>query len=288
MRRLSSEQWRARRTEYVERLKPFAEDRTTRMAAGLKHPVHDFLFEYFSFRPAQLLRWSPGADVLLEGAAANDVEWNEFAPADGGMFLAASFPEHRRRFLNWAAGYLEGIAERPALFHCFGLHEWAMVYRAPEVRHPATPLRLTRDEIAQVVERDGLHCTHYDAYRFFTLPARPLNRLRLSRQETDVHDQKGCLHVAMDLYKYAYKIAPWCTGELVADAFLLAWEARQVDMRASPYDLSAYGLEPIRIEDRQGREEYVELQRDLSRRSEPVRERLIQEYRALMDGGLTR
>ena len=31
---------------------------------------------------------------------------------------------------------------RPARLNCFGLHEWAMVYRAPTVRHDQVPLRL--------------------------------------------------------------------------------------------------------------------------------------------------
>jgi hypothetical protein len=157
-----------------------------------------------------------------------------------------------------------------------------MVYRSPEVRHQTTPLRLPADEIARVVETDGLRCTHFDAYRFFTPAALPLNRIPLTRQDTDEYDQKGCLHVAMDLYKYAFKIAPWSSGELIADAFLLAWECRQIDMRASPYDLRAFGLEPIRIESKEGREEYVERQRELSAKSEPVRDRLIGEYRRVL------
>ena len=109
-----------------------------------------------------------------------------------------------------------------------------MVYRSPEVRHPTTPLRLSPQEIAQVVDSEGLRCTHFDAFRFFTPSATPLNRIQLTRQNTDEHDQKGCLHVAMDLYKYAYKLAPWSSGELIADAFLLACKARQIDMRAQP------------------------------------------------------
>ena len=47
-------------------------------------------------------------------------------------------------------------------------------------------------------------------------------------------DQRGCVHVTMDLYRYAYKIAPWVRAELIADAFELAWRARELDMRASP------------------------------------------------------
>jgi hypothetical protein len=69
------------------------------------------------------------------------------------------------------------------------------------------------------------------------------------------------------------------TGELIADAFLLAWQARQLDMRASPYDLSEYGLEPIRIETAEGKEEYVRQQRELAATAVPIRGRLIEEYR---------
>ena len=35
----------------------------------MKHPVHDFLFTYYSQRPAQLRRWHPGYGVgLADGA----------------------------------------------------------------------------------------------------------------------------------------------------------------------------------------------------------------------------
>jgi hypothetical protein len=178
---------------------------------------------------------------------------------------------------------LEGIADRPPSFNCLGLHEWAMVYRSPEIRHSATPLRLSPGQIAQFVDGEGLRCTHFDAYRFFTPVAAPLNRLQLTRRNTSEHDQKGCIHVTMDLYKYAYKLAPWSSGELIADAFLLAWEARQIDMRASPYDLTGFGLQPLCIETREGRDEYIELQRKLSLKAEPVRGRLIGEYRRVRE-----
>ena len=51
---------------------------------------------------------------------------------------------------------------------------------------------------------------------------------------------------------------------------MLAREARLIDMRASPYDLRDYGLDPIRIESREGREEYVKRQRDLTHNGEPI------------------
>jgi hypothetical protein len=135
---------------------------------------------------------------------------------------------------------------------------------------------LAPEAIAAVVEAEELCCTHFDAYRFFTPAAAPRNRHELTREVTDRFDQRGCLHVTMDLYRYAYKIAPWVEGELIADAFQLAWRAREVDMRASPYDLSEYELEPIRIETAEGRDDYVCHQRELAAAAIPIRDRLIQ------------
>jgi hypothetical protein len=150
------------------------------------------------------------------------------------------------------------------------------------VRHPYVPLRLSREETDAVVDSQPLRCTHYDAFRFFTPPAAQLNRYPLTRAATADHDQPGCIHANMDLYKFAYKIAPYCPSDVVADAFELARTAREVDMRASPYDLSGYGFAPIRVETRTGREEYVELQRALATRAQPVRERVRDVYRQLL------
>jgi len=85
----------------------------------------------------------------------------------------------------------------------------------------------------------------------------------------------------MDLYKFAYSIAPWCPSELVAEAFLLAVDARTIDMRASPYDLKDYGCTPIAIETATGKAEYIRAQRSLSERAAPLRTRLLMIYKAL-------
>jgi hypothetical protein len=282
MQRLPEPVWRQLLAQHRARLASFANERLDRMARCEKHPVRDFLFEYYSYRPAHLLKWSPGVNVLLENAKPVDIEWKDFQPRECGMILPAeTFPKHRASFVRWALAYLESIAARPPVFGCFGLHEWAMVYRTQDVRHSRTPLRLTPSEIATVVETEDLCCTHFDAYRFFTPAAEPRNRIQLNRDVTDQFDQRGCVHVTMDLYRYAHKLSPWVSGELIADTFELAWRARELDMRASPYDLAEHGLRPIRIETRDGKEEYVEQQRALAADSVPLRERLISEYRRL-------
>ncbi|MCS6866551.1 MAG: 3-methyladenine DNA glycosylase [Gemmataceae bacterium] len=282
--RIFQKDWLLARQAYQARMAPWAEDRVRRMAHHQKHPVYDFLFEYYSFRPAHLLRWTPGFNVWLEGATHSDLGWKEFVPDDGGLLLPAStFPEHRVPYLQWAVQYLDAVLKREPSFSCLGLHEWAMVYRSEQVRHSSVPLRLSRKEIDAVVEAQVLRCTHYDAFRFFTPAAVPRNRWPLTRATTVDYDQPGCVHANMDLYRLAYKIAPFCPAELLADAFELAVAARQLDMRASPYDLRAYGFEPIPIETREGRECYIELQRGLATQAQPLRQRLLAVYVELLN-----
>ena len=79
----------------------------------------------------------------------------------------------------------------------------------------------------------------------------------------------------MDLYKWAYKLDPFVPSELIADCFALAAEIREMDMRASPYDLAELGYPPIAIETPAGRAEYAALQAEFARRGAPLRRRLI-------------
>ena len=157
-----------------------------------------------------------------------------------------------------------------------------MVYRDPNVRHPYVPLRLGREETDAVVDSQPLRCTHYDAFRFFTPAAVPLNRWALTRAETADHDQPGCIHANMDLYRFAYKIAPFCPSDVVADAFDVARAAREVDMRASPYDLSGYGFAPVKIETRDRARGVRRTSARPRDRAQPVRERVADVYRRLL------
>ena len=172
---------------------------------------------------------------------------------------------------------LDAMQTRPAFFGCYGLHEWAMVYRQTpdEVRHNAWPLRFAPAELAQFVEGTAVCCSHFDAFRFFTAPARPLNKLQPSRADASQLEQRGCLHANMDLYKWAFKLAPFTPAELIADCFELARDIREVDMRASPYDLRGLGFAPIAIETAAGRADYEQHQRAFTTRGEPLRAGLI-------------
>jgi hypothetical protein len=179
---------------------------------------------------------------------------------------------------------LSATAGRTAQFGCFGLHEWAMVYRQSqdEVRHRAWPLRLGPDGVTAVVEANRIRCTHFDAFRFFTPAARTLNLVRPTRETQHEQEQPGCLHANMDLYKHSYKLSPLVPSELVADCFELAREIRTLDMRASPYDLTALGYSPVGIETIEGRNEYVVAQRSFAERAAPLRARLLVECDRLL------
>ena len=281
---LAEADWRARPAAHESRVRAWTDPHQARAARGERHPVHDFLFTYYAHRPAWLRRWHPGPDLALLGPSAREFlrqpGYRELAGPEGAPAVAvdpATLSPSRREFVAWLENLLRGMQTRPAFFGCHGLHEWAMVYRqeAAAVRHQAWPLRLPAEEIARVVEAGGVTCSHFDAFRFFTPPARPLNRLQPTRAGALQIEQRGCLHANMDLYKWAFKLAPFTAGEVVADAFSLACEIREIDMRASPYDLRALGFEPIPIETATGRAEYEAHQRAFAARGEPLRARLI-------------
>ncbi len=70
-----------------------------------------------------------------------------------------------------------------------------MVYRADShgVRHAGWPLRLGSAGTDQVVENHRIACSHFDAFRFFTEPARALNVLRPQHDDRPDFEQPGCL-----------------------------------------------------------------------------------------------
>lgn len=282
---LTEEEWQSRRESHETRVSPWIAPRLARSSRGERHPVDDFLFDYYSYRPGQLRRWHPGAGTLLGGQAAKEFLTSpHYARFDGHVAVSpAALKPQRLQFIRWLLDLLEAVRERPAFFGCAGLHEWAMVYRSNEMRHPRWPLRLGAAGTAAVVESLPIRCSHYDAFRFFTIPARPLNAVQPKRSDAMHLEQGGCLHANMDLYKWAYKLAPYSPSELVAETFSLAREIRQIDMRASPYDFSAIDLAPIAIETPEGRAAYEGHQRTFSRRAAPLREQIVVLCRSILD-----
>ena len=288
---LDESDWAPREQRYLERVDAFLAPHERRMRAGEPHPVWDFLFTYYSLKPRQLRRWHPGFGHGLTGAGAlRFTDRAGYGRRDDAVTVTDEYLAGRRETVAFVADLLAATARRPARLNCFGLHEWAMVYRAPEVRHAQVPLRLSASDTDAVVESMPLRCTHFDAYRFFTEAAVPRNGEVLNRHAQSATEQPGCVHANMDLYKWSYKLGPLLESNLLMDCLDLAADARVLDMQASPYDLSEYGIEPITIEDPAGRAEYVRRQQDIANLAVPLRESLLSACLTLLqhdtDGGL--
>lgn len=255
----------ARRVAHENRVDVWIQPHLARRLRGERHPVHDFLFTYYTYRPAQLRTWHPG-----------------FTAGTDDALLAARLP-----LIRSLRSLMAATQSRPANLGCFGLHEWAMVYREPldpEGHRHDWPLRLGQAATDAVVETHRIGCSHFDAFRFFTPSAIPLNTLQPGRDDREAFEQPGCLHGGMDLYKHAFRLAPLIPAELVADAFELAWDIRVLDMRAAPYDFTGVVLDPrgepwtpVKIETSEGKREYVDLQRSFSERAARLRARLMGE-----------
>ncbi|HEU4812083.1 MAG TPA: 3-methyladenine DNA glycosylase [Nocardioides sp.] len=293
--------WRARAAAHEARVDAFVAPHLARRSERVKHPVHDFLFTYYSQRPAQLRRWHPGFGVGLGGdASAYDglkgyssgvetvaphslVEGVAQQPSRNLVTVSEAYVAAQRPLLDSLHTLLSATAGRAPQFGCFGLHEWAMVYRMTEeqTRHSDWPLRLGPAGTDQVVESHKIGCSHFDAFRFFTEPARPLNTLSPTSSDRAAFEQPGCLHGGMDLYKHAFRLTPMVCSDLVADCFELARDIRVLDMRAAPYDLADLGFDPVRIETPEGKQEYAAAQRGFAERGAPLRQRLIEECERL-------
>jgi hypothetical protein len=279
---LEEAEWTARAAAHADRVDAFVAPHLARRADGVKHPVHDFLFTYYSQRPAQLRRWHPGYGVALGGAAASAYSSLKGYTSEP-VRVSADHLASQLDLIRSIHTLLAATASRPAHTGCFGLHEWAMVYRQPETRHD-WPLRLGHTGTDTVVESHRIACSHFDAFRFFTPSAVGRNALQPGRDDRAAYEQPGCLHAGMDLYKHAFRLTPLVCSDLVADCFELARDIRELDMRAAPYDLADLGYSPVRIETPEGKQEYAAAQRRFAERGAPLRQRLIDECERLMAG----
>ena len=287
---MALDEWRAREAEHREAVDALTAAHLRRSHAGIKHPIIDFLFTYYRSSVGALRTWHPGTGVRLEiennrrdiprfYRRVDPAESNERSAIEVDVDAVAAAKGKR-----WqrAATIVARTAARPPRFGCFGRHEWAMVYRLRphEIRHEQVPLRVSEETIAEQVEA-GVHCTHFDAFRFFTPPAEPLNEFVLDRDSQLQREQPACLHAGMDLYRWASELGPACPSDLLLDTFRASLRARVADMQASPYDLRDYGYEPIKIETPEGRAQYAAFQRRWAEETNELRSRLLALYESL-------
>ncbi len=285
---LSLERWSALEASHQRRVDALTSGHLARRSRGEAHPVEDFLHDYYAFSPGRLRRWHPGPGAVLAGADEMPrARWRFYRTQPHGVQLdVAAFLAARGPTVAFVRELVTATLGRPAQLGCFALHEWAMVYRlAPErLRHTGLHLRLGSAATDAVVEAHPIRCSHFDAFRFFTDAARPRNGLQPTRETQVELEQPGCLHAGMDLYKWTYKLTPAVPSELVADAYELAREIRALDMRASPYDVTSLGLEPVPVETPAGKVQFAAAQRAFTERADAVRHRLIAAIDAVRPG----
>ena len=276
---LGPDQWRPRAAAHQRRVRTFL--------AGHRgpHPVWDFLFRYYGIRPGALLCWHAGYGFTLGGDQARRryLGRTGYIGNPEGVTVSPAYLQRRHETVRFVGGLLDVTANRPAQFNCFGMHEWAMVYRSAEVRHRTVPLRLGPAATDAVVESTPLRCSHFDAFRFFSADAAPRNAVALTRRDQPQHEQPGCVHANMDLYKWCAKLGPLVDSGLLMDCLELAADARELDMRAGPYDLTGYGFRPIEVEQPAGRAQYVRRQTEIARRAAALRTALLGRCRSLVD-----
>ena len=162
----------SRADSYAARVEGFVAPHAKRAQVGQAHPVWDFLFSYYSLRPGQLRCWHPGYGVALVGDEAIRRYRNRrgYAVDASGVTVSRAHLLSRLETIAFVARLLRATARRPAKFNCFGLHEWAMVYRSGDVRHDGVPLRLGAAGTDTVVEAEiagPLRCSHYRRVPFF-------------------------------------------------------------------------------------------------------------------------
>lgn len=284
------------------------------------HPIYNFLHTYYRYSAKNLKFYSPGVDVLMELDEQDDKEQrcsssSSSSSSDGSRRHNEEDHDLNMKYIQITDGqcsYLLPEQEKPdgpygwitlsrnrdilrltasrvPFYGCFGYHEWAMLYsgRIAGINAPLTPhqkdvpLRVSQAVIDEVVETLGLRCTHYDAFRFFHKTAQPLNSINpLTRATQAEHEQPGCVHASMDLFKYAYQLYPFCPASLLRDCLTVALTAREIDMRASPYDTTNVPFcgAPICVETAEGRLEYMAEQERLTLLAAPVREQLAHAY----------
>lgn len=285
---LRTADWQARALEHLERAQrwtiPFRERRSRRAV----HPVYDFMFTYYSYTGGRLEKWHPNfRECVVDSPEARE-RFREpaYLVRDGLIRQNLSkITASERQLLEQVLHVMRVTRDRSANFGCYGMHEWAMVYGGHDVRHAEiAPLRLSQQEVDAFVESRPIACSHFDAFRFFAPAAQPLNRLPIAWETRHDAEQPGCIHANMDLYRWAYTAMPWVGSNLLWGCFSLAVELRVLDMQAGPYDLSAIGFEPVRIETSEGRADYQRRQRELSVRASALRDQLIETLNEVLCG----
>lgn len=278
MRILTIESWKSLCMKHRSRVKDLLGGKYYDRNIHDRHPIYNFIFNYYRFRPHRTLElYSPGVGVALSSSSFHHLEKELYLPSDKYLSTlkenyikidpVKSLNESSIQRIKNILTLLEMVQNRKPSFSCFGVHEFAMLHSG--ARHSYyqknLKLRMTQDQIDRVVERAPIACTHFDATRHFPKSASKRCKVKTSPKQRIENEQAGCVHTNLDLFKHSLRLWPFASSELVADALELAIHARELDMRASPYDLKStpnlelnrkFDFTPVLIETESGRAEF--------------------------------
>ena len=66
---LNAAEWRARAQTHLERVRRWTVPHRERRSRAERHPVYDFLFQYYTYSPGKLEAWHPAVGELLADSA---------------------------------------------------------------------------------------------------------------------------------------------------------------------------------------------------------------------------
>ena len=152
---LTRAEWLERETRHQQRADALTAEHRERAARGEKHPVWDFLFTYYSYKPAVLRKWHPGAGVVL-AEAPERTTWRYYSPVgdSGAMPSLDAFRAEKPALLDYTTRILSSPMNRTGQFGCF-IKEW-------------------RAHLGGCTQHKGLLKVCLTRVSFLTRPSRPL------------------------------------------------------------------------------------------------------------------
>jgi len=123
---LPEEVWVAKVEQHASLVGAYTEAYLKRRSLGLKHPVLDFLFTYYSFSPTKLKQWIPSFNESLEITPQTLVKYSWldnfwFQQKEAKLFLDLSkIPKTTLKSAKFIADLCRNILLRPPRFGCFG------------------------------------------------------------------------------------------------------------------------------------------------------------------------
>ena len=105
-----------------------------------QHPIYNFLHTYYRYSAESLMRYSPGPGVRL---LDTDMTSNSGLLHSVLLLLCCGRSVHRQDKLNslrQPRDFMNTIDKQP-VFSCYGLHEWAMLYKGHEKHQKQLDLR---------------------------------------------------------------------------------------------------------------------------------------------------